>query len=118
MNATTSAFETLTSLPSTLFRHASAALSSRFSYVQVPHIKLKAEHQALVLFHIGKICLTYWEGWRDGKRKEKGETEEWKKGRRKKRNSRAHSGRTENGKAGRGIMGRVVGRGKYTIVFQ
>ena len=118
MNATTTLLSNLASLPSALFHHTSAALSSRFSYVQVPHIKLKAEHQALVLFHIAKICLTYWEGWRDGKRNEKGEPGESKKRRKKKRNSRAHSGRREDGRAGRGIMGRVVGRGKYTIVFQ
>ncbi|KAF2025093.1 hypothetical protein EK21DRAFT_77280, partial [Setomelanomma holmii] len=34
----------------------------------IPHIKLKAEHQALLLFHIVKYALTYWEGWRDGKK--------------------------------------------------
>jgi hypothetical protein len=34
----------------------------------VPHIKPKAEHQAIVLFHIVKTGLAYWEGWRDGRK--------------------------------------------------
>jgi hypothetical protein len=93
----------LTLLPLTLLRGASGAISTRFSYVHVPHIKLKAEHQALVLFHIVKIGLAYWEGWRDGK-KTNGEDGNRKKDTRKKRKSKRQI--------------RVLGKGKYTVVFQ
>lgn len=88
-----------------LFRGASRAVASalpRFTYVQMPHIKLKAEHQALVLFHIVKIALAYWEGWRDGSRQRREKNEVGEKGRsRGKRHAR-----------------RFAGKGKYTVVFQ
>jgi len=107
MNATTSTFSHITSFPATLYQYVSAAFTSRFSYVQIPHIKLKAEHQALVLWNVAKIGWTYWEGWRDGK---KGvEVAEAAKGKKRK-------GRKKNRKLGRGS--RVVGRGNYTVVFQ
>jgi hypothetical protein len=92
--------ETFATLP-TLLRSAGTAILNRFSYVHIPHIKLKAEHQALVLFHIVKIGLAYWEGWRDGKKikdggREKNQVRRKKKGKRR----------------------RVAQRGKYTVVFQ
>jgi hypothetical protein len=86
---------------------------SRFSYVQVPHIKLKSEHQALVLFHMVKICLAYWEGWRDGRRNGKDKKREGNKRRNRERSSMKKS-KSRN----RGRKSRVVGRRKYTVVFQ
>jgi hypothetical protein len=111
MNATSSTFTHIASIPATLYQSASA-LTSRFSYVQVPHIKLKAEHQAMVIWHLFKIGATYWQGWRDGKKG--GQTEETverdgmvtQRDRRKRR------------KANGGKWRRVVGKGKYTVVFQ
>jgi hypothetical protein len=100
----------------TAYNTAGATLTSalsRFSYVQVPHIKLKAEHQTLVLFHIVKICLAYWEGWRDGRRNGKDEEGEERKGSKRERSSMKKS-KSRN----RGRKSRVVGRGKYTVVFQ
>jgi hypothetical protein len=100
MNATSNTLQTL-------YQTARSTLASRFTYVQTPHIKLKAEHQALVLFHIVKFLLAYWEGWKDGK-KDKGKREE-----RKKRSKGKMGGyRRKKRKYG------VVGRGKYTVVFQ
>jgi hypothetical protein len=88
-----------------LYQSARSSLASRFTYVQIPHIKLKAEHQALVLFHVIKFFLAYWEGWKDGK-KDKGKKEVRKKG-----------GKGKKGRYGRRKIG-VMGRGKYTVVFQ
>jgi hypothetical protein len=101
----------------TFYHTASSALSStvsRFSYVQVPHIKLKAEHQALVLFHIVKICLAYWEGWRDGKRN----GNEGKGNSKRKRASEKEEGRRKKNSKERGRKSKVVGQRKYTVVFQ
>lgn len=109
MNTTIDALTNLTAIPLTLLR-TTANVLPRFSYVQVPHIKLKAEHQALVLFHIVKIGLAYWESWCDGKKNLKDEygiaREIKEDARRKKRGSKTRRGK------------RVVGKGKYTIVFQ
>jgi hypothetical protein len=101
MNATSNTFQIL-------YQTARSTLASRFTYVQIPHIKLKAEHQALVLFHIVKFFLAYWEGWRDGvtqKRGGKKKDENKDKGDMRKKGWR----RKREG---------VVGRGKYTVVFQ
>jgi hypothetical protein len=97
----------------TVYHTASATITSalsRFSYVQVPHIKLKAEHQALVLFHIVKICLAYWEGWRDGRRNGKDEKREGRK--------RGEGTIIKSKSKQRGRRSRVVGKEKYTVVFQ
>lgn len=105
MNTTTAATSTIADISLKIIRGASSAARttlSRFSYYQVPHIKIKAEHQALLLFHILKIAFTYWASWRDGSRnKEEGE------------------GANNRGKDGKRRRGRkVVGKGKYTVVFQ
>jgi hypothetical protein len=113
MNTITSAFAYLTSTPLALFQNATQAFTSRFTYVQVPHIKLKAEHQALVLFHIVKIALAYWEGWRDGRKNEASHKEE-------EEDAREESGKEKRRKrkARKVKQRKVVGRGKYTVVFQ
>lgn len=91
-------------LPASLFRSATNALPS-FSFVEIPHIKLKAEHQALVLFHIVKISLSYWEGWRDGrKNSQAGEVVQEQVNNRKKAKKKSK-------------CRRVVGRGNYTVIF-
>jgi hypothetical protein len=109
MNTIIDTLANLTAVPMTSLRTATNALPS-FSYIQVPHIKLKAEHQALVLFHIVKIGLAYWEGWRDGKKN--GKAEEAEDGREeKKRTKKRYPKRRER-------RNKVVGRGKYTVVFQ
>ncbi|KAF2825505.1 hypothetical protein CC86DRAFT_44029 [Ophiobolus disseminans] len=117
MNSTSTLFSHLLTLPTTLFHH----LTTRFTYVQVPHIKLKAEHQALVLFHIVKIGLAYWEGWRDGRRDEKrgkdvieGRGNKGQEG--GERKGRSRDGRERN-RERKGYGRRVVGKGKYTVVF-
>lgn len=92
-------------LPATLLRSATNALPS-FSFVQVPHIKLKAEHQALVLFHIVKIALAYWSGWRDAQKNVQA-------GGRVKKQVPHPTKATKKSK-----RSRVVGRGKYTVIFQ
>jgi hypothetical protein len=102
----------------TAYNTAGATITSalsRFSFVQVPHIKLKAEHHALVLFHIVKICLAYWEGWRDGRRNGKDEKKEGRKGRIREKSSMKKS---KSKSSNRGRKGRVIGKGKYTLVFQ
>ncbi|KAH4003148.1 hypothetical protein HBI56_055920 [Parastagonospora nodorum] len=94
-------------LPTSLFRGATNALPS-FSFVQVPHIKPEAEHQALVLFDMVKIGLAYREGWRDGRKNSSAREavrEPDKKSREKTRKNKTKGSR-------------VIGRGKYTIVFQ
>jgi hypothetical protein len=58
-NVATRTFAHLPTLPRTLFCMASNAISSRVSYMPIPHIKLKAEHQALVLFHVVKYVAMY-----------------------------------------------------------
>jgi hypothetical protein len=92
---------TLANMP-TLLR---SAIASRVSFVHVPHIKLKAEHQALVLFHIVEIGLAYWEGWRDAKKTREGDAE---------RETSRRKGKEKGKGRGRG----VVGKGKYTVVFR
>lgn len=88
-----------------------SAVASRFSYVQVPHIKLKAEHQALVLFHLIKIVLAYWEGWRDGKRKRRRKDDGGEAKKRKKRRGGKGRGKRKGEK-----VREVVGK-RYTVVF-
>lgn len=108
MNSTIQGLESLSVLPVTIFRTATNALP--ISYLQIPHIKLKAEHQALVLFHIFKIGMAYCEGWRDGKKNSKDEddsAEEVKK--EAKRKSRRKKGERRT---------KIIMRGKYTVIFQ
>jgi hypothetical protein len=111
MNATSTTFTHIASIPATLYQSASA-LTSRFSYIQVPHIKLKAEHQAMVIWHLVKMGMTYWQGWRDGKKGgQAGEAVG--------RDSRVtRGGRPKRRKANGGKRRKVVGKGKYTVVFQ
>jgi hypothetical protein len=52
----------LTTLPLSFIRSVITALSTQFSYAKVPRIKLRAEYQAQVSFHIVSVRLAYWEG--------------------------------------------------------
>jgi hypothetical protein len=101
-------FANVTSSPLSLFVIATSAISSRFSYVQIPHIKFKAEHQALVLFHIIKTGLAYWRGWLEGKRTDSRNKEKLELKRTRDRNRYRR----------RRIHDRVASSRKYTFVFQ
>jgi uncharacterized protein YigA (DUF484 family) len=114
MNTTTTASRTFAHLPAlslTLFRMASHAISSRVSYMPIPHIKLKAEHQALVLFHVVRHVAMYWERRRERKQNavETKEDEKVAVG-------RIARGQRKNKEKGQGRM--VVARGRYTVVFR
>jgi hypothetical protein len=108
MNTIIDTLANLTAVPMTSLRTATNALPN-FSYIQVPHIKLKAEHQALVLFHIVKVGLAYWEGWRDGRKngnaeeaEDQREEKKWTKMRYPKRRERRN---------------KLARRGVYTVVY-
>jgi hypothetical protein len=103
MNSTIIGLGSLSAIPVTLFRIATNALP--VSYVQIPHIKLKAEHQALVLFHIFKIGMAYWEGWREGKKNSKDEDDSAKEVK-------------EEAKRKEKRQNKIFMRGKYTVIFQ
>jgi hypothetical protein len=108
MNSTIIGLGSLSAIPVTLFRIATNALP--VLYVQIPHIKLKAEHQALVLFHIFKIGMAYWEGWREGKKNSKDEDDSAKEVKEEaKRKSRKRKEKRQN---------KIFMRGKYTVIFQ
>jgi hypothetical protein len=114
MNTTTTAscaFGHLPALPLTLFRMASHAISSRVSYIPIPHIKLKAEHQALVLFHVVRHVAMYWERRRDRKRNAVQTEEDDKVA-----VGRIARGQRKSKEKGKGR--RVVARGRYTVVFR
>jgi hypothetical protein len=77
----------------------------------IPHIKLKAEHQALVLFHVVRHVAMYWERRRERKQNavETKEDEKVAVG-------RIARGQRKNKEKGQGRM--VVARGRYTVVFR
>jgi hypothetical protein len=106
MNATTNVVHTL-------YQATHSFLAPHFSLIRIPHIKLKAEHQALVLFHVVKFFLTYWEGWRDGmgKKRDGGRKES-------KHDEGGGERRRRRRRRLRGSKGKVAGRGNYTVVFQ
>jgi hypothetical protein len=101
------------------------------------HIKLKAEHQALVVFHVVGYLWSYWVWRREGKRRA-GDDEEGRedgslrgrtglaRGKGRKRSGRRErigrggkNGRDgKNGKQRARVDGGGLGRGKYTIIFQ
>jgi hypothetical protein len=68
-NTAAGTFASVTALTLSIFLIIRNVILSHFSYVQVPRIKLKVEHLALVLFYIIKIGLAHWKGWRDEKQK-------------------------------------------------
>ncbi|KAH7066511.1 hypothetical protein FB567DRAFT_585606 [Paraphoma chrysanthemicola] len=108
-------------VPVSILRTARTAISSRLIYVPMTHIKLKAEHQALVVLHVVGYVWRYWVGKRrvEGGRKD-GSTG-GKSGRRRKKRRKGGEKNGRDGKGGRRrrrVDGREVGRGKYTIIFQ
>jgi hypothetical protein len=108
MNSTIQGLGILSAIPITLFCTATNALP--ISYVQIPHIKLKAEHQALVLFHIFKIGMAYREGWCDGKKNSKDEDDSAEAVKKEaKRKSIRKKGKRRT---------KIIMRGKYTVIFQ
>jgi hypothetical protein len=107
MNNTIDALVNFTAIPVALFRTAADVLP--ISYVQIPHVKLKAEHQALVLWHIVKIGFAYWEGWRDGKKTKDSDDSTKKVNKEMKRKRRRIKAKRGN---------KIVMRGKYTVIFQ